>query len=104
VISSYDQSNELFSKEMMYSCALWSEAGGVCGDLEMGPIPGDLEAAQGRKIYHVLNAAHVKPGDRVLEFGSGLGGLAIEVLIDKITVKLNHFDRPRVTMVAKSIP
>ena len=68
---------------MMYSCALWSEAeGGVRGDLEIGPIPGDLEAAQLRKIHHVLDAARVKPGDRILEFGSGWGGLAIEVLID----------------------
>ncbi len=65
---------------MMYSCALWSEAeGGVRGDLEIGPTPGDLEAAQLRKIHHVLRAARVKPGYRVLEFGSGWGGLAIEV-------------------------
>ena len=70
-ITSYDQSNEFFkvclitdtkrnfadpfsikaflSKKMMSSCALWSEAeGGVRGDLEIGP--GDLEAAQIRKI------------------------------------------------------
>ena len=38
-VASYDQSNALFraflSKEMMYSCALWSdEEGGPCGDLE----------------------------------------------------------------------
>jgi cyclopropane-fatty-acyl-phospholipid synthase len=67
----------------MYSCALWSEGeGGIHGDLEMGPTPGDLEAAQLRKINHVLDAACVKPGDRILEFGSGWGGLAIEVLID----------------------
>ena len=66
---------------MMYSCALWGEAeGGVRGDLEMGPSPGDLEAAQLRKIRHVLDAARVKPGNRILEFGSGWGGLAIEVL------------------------
>jgi cyclopropane-fatty-acyl-phospholipid synthase len=83
-IASYDQSNELFkaflSKEMMYSCALWTpQEGGVRGDLEMGPFPGDLEAAQRRKLHHVLRAARVKPGDRVLEFGSGWGGLAIEV-------------------------
>ncbi|KAL4082160.1 Mycolic acid cyclopropane synthetase-domain-containing protein [Scleroderma yunnanense] len=82
-IASYDQSNELFkaflSKEMMYSCALWSESeGGVRGDLEIGPTPGDLEAAQLRKIRHVLTAAKVKRGDRILEFGSGWGGLAIE--------------------------
>lgn len=100
-IASYDQSNELFkvclflallssnsdpcfqaflSKEMMYSCGLWSDSeGGVRGDLETGPTPGDLEAAQLRKIRHVLTAAKVKPGDRILEFGSGWGGLAIEV-------------------------
>ena len=70
------------SNEMMYSCALWSEEeGGVRGDLEMGPSPGDLEAAQLRKIRHVLDAARVKPGNRILEFGSGWGGLAIEVLL-----------------------
>ncbi|KAH9849100.1 cyclopropane-fatty-acyl-phospholipid synthase [Lenzites betulinus] len=37
-----------------------------------------LERAQMRKIHHVLRAARVKPGDRVLEFGTGWGGLAIE--------------------------
>lgn len=64
----------------MYSCALWDDAeGGVRGDLEMGPTPGDLEAAQRRKIHHVLRKARVKPGHRILEFGSGWGGLAIEV-------------------------
>ncbi|KIK55369.1 hypothetical protein GYMLUDRAFT_76587 [Collybiopsis luxurians FD-317 M1] len=82
-IASYDQSNTLFkaflSQEMMYSCALWDESeGGVRGDLEMGPTPGDLEAAQRRKIHHVLRQARVKPGHRILEFGSGWGGLAIE--------------------------
>ncbi|KAI9572427.1 Mycolic acid cyclopropane synthetase-domain-containing protein [Boletus coccyginus] len=82
-IASYDQSNELFkaflSKEMMYSCGLWSDAeGGVRGDLIDGPFPGDLEAAQLRKIRYVLTKAKVKPGDRILEFGSGWGGLAIE--------------------------
>ncbi|TRM59535.1 CFS1-like protein [Schizophyllum amplum] len=82
-IASYDQSNELFkaflSKEMMYSCALWDEAeGGVRGDLVSGPTPGDLEAAQRRKIHHVLRCARVRPGDRILEFGSGWGGMAIE--------------------------
>jgi cyclopropane-fatty-acyl-phospholipid synthase len=65
---------------MMYSCALWSEAeAGVRGDLEFGPTAGDLEAAQMRKIHHVLKKARVKPGQRILEFGSGWGGLAIEV-------------------------
>ena len=67
---------------MMYSCAIWSEEeGGVRGDLDNGPTPGDLEAAQLRKIHRVLDAARIKPGNRILEFGSGWGGLAIEVLL-----------------------
>ncbi|KAI0631650.1 cyclopropane-fatty-acyl-phospholipid synthase [Trametes polyzona] len=83
-IASYDQSNELFqaflSKEMMYSCALWGhEEGGVRGDLiGNGASADDLECAQRRKIHHVLRAARVKPGDRLLEFGTGWGALAIE--------------------------
>lgn len=63
----------------MYSCALWSDAeGGVRGDLDFGPRSGDLETAQLRKIHHVLRKARVQPGHRLLEFGSGWGGLAIE--------------------------
>ncbi|EDR09761.1 uncharacterized protein LACBIDRAFT_248368 [Laccaria bicolor S238N-H82] len=85
-IASYDQSNELFtaflSKEMMYSCALWSDAeGGLQGDLEVGPTHGDLEAAQRRKIHHVLHSVHMKPGHRILEFGSGWGGLHQQNLV-----------------------
>ena len=64
----------------MYSCALWSEAeGGVHGDLLSGPSPDDLENAQLRKIHYVLKRARIRPGHRILEFGSGWGGLAIEV-------------------------
>ncbi|KAJ3487084.1 hypothetical protein NLI96_g3776 [Meripilus lineatus] len=86
-IASYDQSNELFkaflSSEMMYSCALWSdEEGGVNGDLLSGPFQGDLEAAQKRKIRYVLDKARVKPGSRILEFGTGWGGLAIEAALN----------------------
>lgn len=57
------------------------------GDLEDGPAPGDLEAAQLRKIHHVLQKARVKSGDRILEFGSGWGGLAIEVTFSPSRVK-----------------
>ncbi|KAI0346935.1 cyclopropane fatty acid synthase [Trametopsis cervina] len=86
-IASYDQSNDLFqaflSKEMMYSCALWSsEEGGLDGDILSGPSPGDLESAQLRKIRHVLKKARLQPGHRILEFGSGWGGLAIEAAIN----------------------
>ncbi|KAI0033834.1 cyclopropane-fatty-acyl-phospholipid synthase [Vararia minispora EC-137] len=58
----YDTSNAFFesflSKEMMYSCALWSDQeNGVRGDLTVGPRPGDLEAAQHRKIHNILHKA-----------------------------------------------
>ena len=84
VMDAYDQSNDLFnaflSKEMMYSCALWSdEEGGFRGDLLPTARPSDLETAQLRKIRHVLTMARVKPGMKVLEFGSGWGAMAIEV-------------------------
>jgi len=85
VVASYDQSNELFkaflSNEMMYSCALWSDReGGVDGDLlpRSGDHSTDLEMAQLRKIHYVLRKARVKRGHRILEIGSGWGGLAIE--------------------------
>ena len=84
VMDAYDQSNDLFkgflSREMMYSCALWSEEeGSFRGDLLPTARPFDLETAQLRKIHHVLTMARVKPGMKVLEFGSGWGGMAIEV-------------------------
>lgn len=68
------------SKEMMYSCALWSdEEGGFRGDLISDRKVDHLEVAQRRKIRHILQKTRVQPGDRILEFGSGWGGLAIEV-------------------------
>lgn len=65
---------------MMYSCPIWAEdEGGVRGDLEGCRFPGDLEAAQARKIVYILKKARLSPGDRLLEIGSGWGGLAIAV-------------------------
>jgi cyclopropane-fatty-acyl-phospholipid synthase len=67
---------------MTYSSALFSdEEGGVHGDLlpESKDRSADLETAQLRKIHYVLSRARIKPGQRVLEFGTGWGGFAIEV-------------------------
>jgi cyclopropane-fatty-acyl-phospholipid synthase len=64
----------------MYSCPMWGDGeGGVRGDLEGSRRPGDLEAAQTRKITHILKKAGLRPGDRLLEIGTGWGGLAIAV-------------------------
>ncbi|KAG6918496.1 hypothetical protein DXG01_013856 [Tephrocybe rancida] len=49
-----------------------------------------------RKIRHVLNKARVKPGNRILEFGSGWGGLAIEAArsygceVDTLTLSIEQ--------------
>lgn len=112
VVNAYDQFNDLFeaflSKEMMYSCALWSdEEGGLKGDLLPTAKPFDLEKAQLRKIHHVLTSARVKPGMRLLEFGTGWGGTAIEVcgyLASSAESRSDGPFRPPVRLVHKLIP
>ncbi|KAJ7759150.1 cyclopropane fatty acid synthase [Mycena metata] len=96
VVVAYDVSNEFMacflSKEMMYSCAIWGEGeGGPRGDLVSGSKPGDLEAAQHRKIHTLLKKARVRPGHKLLEIGSGWGALALEAAklgceVDTITL------------------
>jgi cyclopropane-fatty-acyl-phospholipid synthase len=70
----YDLSNELFElfldPSMTYSAA-WFEPGD------------DLQAAQHRKIDGILDLARVVPGQRVLEIGSGWGGLAIRAVQER---------------------
>jgi cyclopropane-fatty-acyl-phospholipid synthase len=65
---------------MMYSSAFFPEStGGVAGDLN-GPWSEDhLDVAQLNKLHMVLRKARVRPGDRILEFGTGWGSFAIEV-------------------------
>lgn len=65
---------------MMYSCAVFPEAaGGVRGDLDGVWSADHLDVAQLHKLHMILRKARVRPGDRVLEFGTGWGSLAIEV-------------------------
>ena len=71
----------------MYSCAIWGEEeNGVRGDLTFGPTPGDLESAQRRKVHNILTKARLRPGDRLLEIGSGWGAMAIEVSLHPLLV------------------
>ena len=68
---------------MTYSSAIWPDVlGGVRGDFEGHRTSDDLEKAQLHKIHYLLNKARVRPGDRLLEFGSGWGAMAIEVSLD----------------------
>ncbi len=71
----YDLSNDLFElfldPSMTYSSALFDPVADADG-------PGDLHAAQLRKIDAILDAAGVRKGTRLLEIGSGWGSLAIK--------------------------
>ena len=74
----YDLSNELFElfldETMTYSAA-W---------FEPGEDPhADLNHAQLRKIDGILDLARVRPGQRVLEIGSGWGSLAIRAAAER---------------------
>ncbi|KAH9934391.1 putative cyclopropane fatty acid synthase [Fomitopsis serialis] len=94
--ASYDVSNTFMqcflSEEMMYSAAFWGdEENGPRGDLTVGPFPNDLESAQQRKIQSYLRQARLRPGDRLLEIGSGWGAMAIAAgklgcIVDSITL------------------
>jgi cyclopropane-fatty-acyl-phospholipid synthase len=65
----YDLSGELFGlfldSDRQYSCAYFAEPGM------------SLEAAQRAKKTHVAAKLALRPGDRVLDIGSGWGGLAM---------------------------
>jgi cyclopropane-fatty-acyl-phospholipid synthase len=65
----YDLSNDFFAlfldETMTYSCAVFED-----GETA-------LPAAQRRKYDHILDLAGVQAGSRVLEIGTGWGGLAI---------------------------
>ncbi|HLQ26936.1 MAG TPA: cyclopropane-fatty-acyl-phospholipid synthase family protein [Acidiferrobacterales bacterium] len=65
----YDLDEWLFrcflDKEMHYSCAYFNEPGV------------DLEQAQRAKCEHIMRKLSLRPGQRVLDIGSGWGGLAL---------------------------
>ncbi|KAI0766357.1 cyclopropane-fatty-acyl-phospholipid synthase [Trametes elegans] len=56
-----------------------SEPGQPLSDLPASGTPDALEAAQFRKLRHIIRKADIRPGHRVLEIGSGWGALAILV-------------------------
>ncbi len=74
IAAHYDLGNELFSlflsPDLMYSSAVWA------GDADTGA--GDtLEAASTRKLDRICHKLDLKPGDRVVEIGTGWGGFAL---------------------------
>lgn len=65
----YDLSEDLYrlflDKDMQYSCAYFRT------------LEDDLETAQENKKHHLAAKLRLKPGQKVLDIGSGWGGLAI---------------------------
>jgi cyclopropane-fatty-acyl-phospholipid synthase len=82
----YDLSNDFFAlfldETMTYSCAVFEDGATA------------LAEAQERKYDRVLDLAGVRPGSRVLEIGSGWGGLAIHAATTRgaevTTITLSH--------------
>lgn len=69
IAAHYDLGNAFFSlflsRDLMYSSALYAE-------------PGDtLEVASQRKLARICEQLQLKPGDRVVEIGTGWGGFAV---------------------------
>ncbi|SFK30362.1 SAM-dependent methyltransferase [Lysobacter sp. cf310] len=69
IAAHYDLGNEFFalflSSDLMYSSAVWE------GDEDT------LEAASARKLDLICRKLELRPGDRVIEIGSGWGGFAV---------------------------
>lgn len=74
----YDISNEMFeaflSKDMTYSCPIWTLKS------ELGGKKETLEDAQIRKLDRFIDNAKIKPTDHVLEIGTGWGSFAIRAV------------------------
>jgi cyclopropane-fatty-acyl-phospholipid synthase len=71
--SHYDDGNDLFKAflddKMVYTCALFNKSRGAHDATE------DLSSAQTKKIDRILELASIPEGGKVLDIGSGWGGL-----------------------------
>jgi cyclopropane-fatty-acyl-phospholipid synthase len=90
IAAHYDLSNDLFAAfldpTMTYSCAWFDES-------EPVETATRLEEAQLRKVDGILDLAGVQAGTRLLEIGSGWGGLAIRAAqrgAHVTTITLSH--------------
>ena len=69
IAAHYDLGNPFFSlflsPDLMYSSAIWTDLGDT------------LEIASTRKLDAICRKLDLKPGDRVIEIGTGWGGFAL---------------------------
>lgn len=59
------------SPDMTYSCAIWRPKSDPKSSVE------SLEQAQQTKLKHIIDSAHIKSTDHILEIGTGWGSFAI---------------------------
>ncbi|KAJ7087681.1 CFS1-like protein [Mycena belliarum] len=94
----YDLGNTMFSaflsEDMNYSSAIFIDFN---EDLDPGvSISESLEDAQLRKVHLILKKANIRPGQRVLEIGTGWGCLAIiaaktfNCIVETVTLSSNQ--------------
>lgn len=100
----YDLSNEMFAEfldpTMTYSAALFGTGA--------RPEPGDLTAAQHRKIDRLLDLAGLGSGTRLLEIGTGWGELALRAAgrgaqVHTVTISAEQADLARARIGAAGL-
>lgn len=86
----YDLSNEFF--------ALWLDPGMTYSSALFRSPSESLEEAQERKYDRLCRVAGLRPGDRVLEIGTGWGGFCVHaakhhgVTVDSVTISRRQFE------------
>lgn len=94
----YDLGNLMFkaflSEDMSYSTAIFKT---LDGDLRPEGDNETLEEAQMRKVHMIIKKANIKPGNRVLEIGTGWSTLSItaaklhpDCMIDTVTLSIEQ--------------
>ncbi len=115
----YDLSNDLFrtflDPTLSYSAALFdaelTETPAAVGELVVAgpPRPGmPLQEAQVQKIERILDEAHVGPGTRLLEIGTGWGELAIRAtergaIVRSVTLSSEQLELARARVAAAGL-
>ena len=83
IAAHYDLGNDFFalflSQDMMYSSAIWADddAQDDAATDTAAVEAAALEAASFRKLDRICRKLDLKPGDRVIEIGTGWGGFAL---------------------------
>lgn len=95
---SFDHTNGINGNvNVGYANGINGSTNGTNGTYNSPPKKDELHEAQLRKLHHIIKKAHILPGHRVLEIGSGWGSMAIliaqtvpDTTIDTITLSVQQ--------------